>query len=182
VVQALAALSAGATSALLVVLPARHLGVRASSLGVLLAAIGVGAGIGPLVLLHLVANIERPLFLFGPYLLRGVVDFVLAAFSSFVVAAASLVAYGVGTSTGMVTYNTVLQQIVPDILRGRVFAFYDVVWQTGRLISVGVGGVLADTLGVQAVYVLGGVLLLIAGGLGTLLAPKQLITAHTSSS
>ena len=47
--------------------------------------------------------------------------------------------------------------------RGRVFAFYDVTWQTGRLASIGIGGVLAATF---AVHWAGGLLLLAAGTLG----------------
>ena len=49
--QFLAAVSAGATSALLVVLAEEHLGVRGRGYGLLIAAIGVGAALGPLVLL-----------------------------------------------------------------------------------------------------------------------------------
>ncbi|HVL27181.1 MAG TPA: MFS transporter, partial [Acidimicrobiales bacterium] len=165
-VQALAALSAGATSALLVVLADRQLGAGPGRFGLLLGAIGVGAAVGPLVLRRLLADPRRPPLLFGPYLLRGGVDLTLASTSSFPVALASLAAYGVGTSTGMVTYNSVLQSTVPDRLRGRVFACYDVIWQAARLASLGAGGVLADALGVRAVYLVGGVLLLAAGALG----------------
>ncbi|MDP9402196.1 MAG: MFS transporter [Actinomycetota bacterium] len=125
-VQALAALSAGATSALLVVLAQDHLGVGATRFGWLLAAISVGAGFGPLLLQRLIADPKRPTLLFGPYLLRGLVDLVLAAVASFAVALGSLVVYGVATSTGTVTYNSVLQTVVPDRFRGRIFAFYDV--------------------------------------------------------
>jgi len=165
-VQGLAALSAGATSALLVVLAEEHLDVGASEFGFLIAAIGVGAGFGPLVLQRFVDDVRRPVFLYGPYLLRGAVDIVLAATRSFGIALGALSIYGVGTSTGNVTYNSVLQTTVPDRLRGRVFAFYDVVWQAARLTSIGIGGVMADTLGVVAVYWAGGVLLLAAGTLG----------------
>ncbi|MBA2770227.1 MAG: MFS transporter, partial [Sporichthyaceae bacterium] len=165
-VQGLAALSAGATSALLVVLAEEHLDVGASEFGLLIAAIGVGAGFGPLVLQRFVDDVRRPVFLYGPYLLRGAVDIVLAATRSFGIALGALSIYGVGTSTGNVTYNSVLQTTVPDRLRGRVFAFYDVVWQAARLTSIGIGGVMADTLGVVAVYWAGGVLLLAAGTLG----------------
>jgi predicted MFS family arabinose efflux permease len=165
-VQALAALSAGATSALLVVLAERHLHVGAGRFGLLIAAIGVGAGLGPLVLRRLLVDPRRPGVLFGPYLLRGGVDLILAATSSFGVAMAALGVYGVGTSTGMVTYNSLLQTTVPERLRGRIFAFYDVVWQAARLVSLAAGGVLADAFGVGAVYVLGGALLLAAGSLG----------------
>jgi MFS family permease len=167
-VQVLAALSAGATSALLVVLAQRHLHVGAGRFGLLIGAIGVGAGVGPLVLQRLVRDVRRAGWLFGPYLLRGVVDMILAATTSFVLAAGALAAYGIGTSTGNVTYNSVLQLGIPDRVRGRVFAFYDIVWQSARLVSIAVGGVLADTYGITAVYALGGVLLITAGFLGVL--------------
>lgn len=165
-VQGIAALSAGATSALLVVLAERHLHLGAGRFGVLLGAIGIGAGAGPLLLRRVTRNVSRPALLFGPYLLRGLVDLSLAAFSSFAGALAGLAAYGLGTSTGNVTYQTTLQTFVPDDRRGRVFAFYDVVWQTGRLASIGIGGALADTLGITAVYYLGGALLLLAATVG----------------
>lgn len=180
-VQALAALSAGATSALLVVLAERHLDVGPARFGLLLGAIGVGAGLGPLVLQRVVADVRRPALLFGPYLLRGAVDLVLAASSSFGLALVALVTYGVGTSTGHVTYQTVLQTTVPDAVRGRVFALYDVVWQSARLVSIGLGGVLADTLGVRAVYVLGGALLMAAGALGLARVRTAVLAADRSS-
>ncbi len=93
-VQGLAALSAGATSALLVVLAKRHLPIDATGFGLLLAAIGVGAGIGPLVLQRYVTDIRQPLLLYGPYMLRGLVDLTLAAVSNFAVALTSLGFYG----------------------------------------------------------------------------------------
>ncbi len=39
-------------------------------------------------------------------------------------------------------------------------------WQTGRLASIALGGLTADALGIQAVYLLGGLLLLLAGTIG----------------
>ena len=165
-VQALAALSAGATSALLVVLAGDHLGAGPGRFGILLSAIGVGAAVGPIVLQRLLVDFRRPAALFGPYVVRGAVDLVLASSSNFGLATGALAVYGVGTSTGMVTYQSVLQASVPERLRGRTFAFYDVVWQSARLLSLAAGGVLADAVGVRAVYVVGGVLLLAAGALG----------------
>lgn len=180
-VQALAALSAGATSALLVVLAQQHLRLDASRFGFLLAAIGIGAGIGPLVLQRLVTDVRRPSLLFGPYLLRGVVDIILAAVSNFAIAFAALAAYGLGTSTGNVTYNTALQATTPQHLRGRVFAFYDVVWQTARLLSIGIGGILADQLGIRGVYLMAGALLLTAGALGFARVPRTAMTAAVTT-
>ena len=171
-VQVAAALSAGATSALLVVLASKHLDVGPARFGLLIGAIGVGAGIGPLVLQRFVDDVRRPVWLFGPYVLRGVVDLVLAAFRSFPLALGALAVYGVGTSTGMVTYNSTLHTTVPDNTRGRVFAVFDVVWQSGRLLSLLLGGWAADRYGIRAVYVIGGSLLLGAGIYGILAAPR----------
>ncbi len=94
--------------------------------------------------------------MFGPYLLRGLVDLILALTRNLPVAMAALGICGVGTSAGMVTYNSLLQAEVPDPNRGRVFAGYDMIWQTGRLVSLGLGDAVAGAAGIQAVYLLGG--------------------------
>jgi MFS family permease len=177
-VQLLAALSAGATSALLVVLAGRHLRVGPDGFGLLLAAIGVGAALGPLLLARLVSNPRQPALVFGPLLLRGLVDLVLASTRSLAVAMGALAAYGVGTSTGMVTYNALLQAEVDIQARGRVFAGFDLLWQAGRLASLGLGGVAADALGVRAVYYIGGLLLLLAGAIGLAGLPPRANQQH----
>ena len=165
VMQVLAALSAGATSGLLVVLASDWLGVGPSGFGLLLAAIGVGAASGPLVLRRFIEPSD-PRWLFGPYALRGGVDLVLAGVASPVVAGGALVLYGIGTSTGNVAYQSTLQNEVPDALRGRAFALFDVAWNGARLLSLGIGGLLADHVGVRSVYVMGGLLLLVAAAWG----------------
>lgn len=164
--QFLAALSAGATGALLVVLAREHLGLDARDYGLLLGAIGVGAATGPLILSRLTSDPRRPGYVLGPFVLRAVVDAGLATLTGLVSAMAALVAYGIGTSTGAVTFNSLLQAETPERLRGRVFASFDMLWQTGRLLSLLAGGLLADTLGIRAVYYLGAALLLAAAAAG----------------
>ena len=164
--QFLAALSAGATGALLVVLARDHLALGAGDYGLLLGAIGVGAAAGPLLLSRLTDDPRRPRYVLGPFVLRAAVDAVLATVTGFVPALVALVAYGLGTSTGAVTFNSLLQAEIPERLRGRVFAGFDMLWQTGRLLSLLPGGLLADTLGIRAVYYLGGALLLAAAWAG----------------
>jgi MFS family permease len=55
---------------------------------------------------------------------------------------------------------------VPEDLRGRAFAGFDVLWQSGRMLSLLGGGLLADAVGIRAVYLLGGLLLLAAAAVG----------------
>jgi len=157
--QTLAALSAGATSALLVVLASRRLHTSGGGYGLLLAAIAVGAFTGPLLLPRLAVRIRRPAIVFSAFGLRGLVDLVLATVTALPAALAALVCYGVGTSVGNITFSSVIQAHVPDNLRGRVFSAFDLIWQSMRLASLLVGGPPADTAGIRAVYYLGAGLL-----------------------
>ena len=174
VAQTLAALSAGATSALLVVLASRRLHTSGGGYGLLLGAIAVGAFTGPLLLARLPALGRRPAVVFAAFGLRGLVDLVLATVTALPAALAALVGYGIGTSTGNVAFATVIQSHVPDRLRGRVFSAFDLLWQSMRLASLLLGGILADTAGIRAVYYLGGALLAAAALTGlTLLGPQN---------
>lgn len=164
--QFVAALSAGATGALLVVLAREHLQLAEADYGLLLGAIGVGAALGPLVLSRLTDDPRRPRYVLGPFVLRAAVDVVLATVVGLGWAMAALVVYGLGTSTGAVTFNSLLQAEVPERLRGRVFAAFDMLWQSGRLISLLAGGVVADLWGIRSVYFLGAALLLVAAWAG----------------
>jgi MFS family permease len=173
--QFLAALSAGATGALLVVLAREQLALGAADYGLLLAAIGVGAATGPLLLSRLTDDPRRAAYVLGPFGLRAVVDAVLATVTGLFSAMAALVVYGLGTSTGAVTFNSLLQAETPEALRGRVFAGFDLLWQSGRLLSLLWGGLLADLVGIRAVYYLGAVLLVVAAATGWagLRAPRR---------
>lgn len=160
--QALAALSAGATSALLVVLAARHLDQDGGGYGAMIAAIGVGAVLGPLILSRYADRVRTEQVIFGAFGLRGIVDLLLATFTALPVALGSLALYGLGTSTGNVSFSSLIQSHVPPEVRGRVFSAFDLIWQSMRLVSLLIGGLLADTLGIRAVFYAGGVLLVIA--------------------
>ena len=171
--QALAALSAGATSALLVVLAGRRLHVTGTGYGLLLAAIGVGAFTGPLLATRLSAHARRPQLVFGAFGLRGLVDLALATVTALPAALGALAFYGLATSTGNVTFSSVIQSHVPAGLRGRVFSAFDLIWQSMRLASLLLGGALADTLGIRAVYYTGAALLLAAALSGLLTTSRR---------
>jgi MFS family permease len=82
------------------------------------------------------------------------------------VALVALGVYGLSTSSGAVTFNALLQSHTPQEARGRVFACFDLLWQLGRLVSLLVGGVVAEAFGIQAVYYAGGCLLVLAAVIG----------------
>jgi hypothetical protein len=168
-VQALASLATGATSAMLVVLSERHLHLPPAGFAWLIAAIGVGALLGPLIPNTLARDYRDARWLFGPYVIRGIGDVLLAVFTPLPIAVVRLFIYGLNTSTGMVVFNSTVQGAVPDAVRGRVFTLLDVTWSAMRLVSLAVGGLLVDKAGIELLFWLGGALLSTAGVLGLVL-------------
>ena len=169
IVQSLASLAVGATGAMLVVLSERHLHQPPAGFAWLIAAIGAGALIGPLIPNTFARDYRNARWLFVPYLIRGVGDILIAVFTPFPVALLILFVYGLNTSTGMVVFNSTIQGAIPDALRGRVFTLLDVSWSTFRLVSLGLGGLIVDRFGIEPLFWLGGSLLFAAGALGLIL-------------
>lgn len=166
VVQAMASLGAGATSALLIVLAERHLRLPASGFAWLIAAIGLGALLGPLIPTTLATDYRDARWLFVPYIIRGIGDALLAVVVTLPFALVILFVYGLNTSTGIVVFNSTLQETIPDAVRGRTFTLLDISWNAARLLSLALGGLLVDTIGIRAVYWIGGGMLAGAGVLG----------------
>jgi MFS family permease len=165
-VQSLASLAVGATSALLIVLAERHLHLPASGFAWLIAAIGVGALLGPLIPNTLATDYRDARWLFVPYVIRGIGDVLLAVVTQLPLALFILFVYGLNTSTGIVVFNSAVQGAVPDAVRGRTFTLLDMSWNAARLLSLALGGVLVDLIGIRPVYWIGGGLLAVAGLLG----------------
>lgn len=85
-VQALASFATGATSAMLVVLAQRQLGLEPEGFAWLIGAIGVGALSGPIIPNMRARDYGDGKWLFVPYVIRGVGDVLLAVFTPLPVA------------------------------------------------------------------------------------------------
>ncbi len=132
----------------------------------MLAAIAIGAVIGPFLLTRVASRVAAVRIIFAAFALRGIVDLVLATARALPAALGVLALYGVGTSAGTITFTSLIQRYAPAELRGRVFAGFDVIWQTMRLASIVAGGLIADSVGIRVVYYVGGVLLFAAAAAG----------------
>jgi len=172
-VQALASFAVGATGALLVVLAERHLRLAPSGFAWLIGAIGVGALLGPLIPNTLARDYRDARWLFVPYIIRGAGDMLIAVVTPLPVALLILFVYGLNTSTGMVVFTSTVQGAVPDAVRGRVFTLLDVTWNAMRLLSLALGGLLVDALGIRPLFWAGGGLLALAGLLGLALLGRH---------
>lgn len=168
IVQTIASFAVGGTSALLVVLSEQHLHLPPAGFATLLLAIGIGALLGPFVLGLFTSNYKDMRLLFLPYLIRGVGDILIALVVSFPFALFLLFVYGLNTSTGSVVYNSIMQTSVTDRVKGRVFTLMDMAWSVMEILSIGLAGVFADSIGIRPVYYVGGTLLIGAGLFGLL--------------
>lgn len=166
VVQSLASFAVGGTGAMLVVLSERHLRLPPEGFAWLIGAIGVGALVGPLIPNAFARGNGDARWLFVPYLIRGAGDVLIAVFTPLPVALLILFVYGLNTSTGMVVFSSTIQGAIPDAMRGRAFTLLDVSWSAMRLLSLGLGALVVDRVGIEPLYWIGGSLLALAGVLG----------------
>ena len=68
---------------------------------------------------------------------------------------------GISQTINGISINTLLQTHVPNEVMGRTFSSMGILIQVCQLISMGVGGILSDIMGVRMVYVLGSVIILL---------------------
>lgn len=154
---------------MLVILSERHLGLSPAGFAWLIGVIGVGALLGPFIPNTLAKDYRSARWLFMPYVIRGIGDIAIAIVTPLPVALLILFIYGLNTSTGMIVFNSTIQGVIPDQVRGRVFTLLDVSWNAMRLLSLAIGGIVVDALGIQPLFWGSGSLLTAAGVLGFLL-------------
>ncbi len=119
----------------------------ALSIGLLYAARGVGAGIGPLVVQRLggssISFLRRAL---GPAILMTGIGYVLLSGAPNLALAALAVGFAhLGGSVQWVFSSALLQMSVPNRLQGRIFAIEIALWTLTTAISSSIAGVMADS-------------------------------------
>ncbi|MCE7872774.1 hypothetical protein DYH09_20660 [bacterium CPR1] len=149
-----------------------HYRLPPGGFGSFILAIGVGTLLG-----LLAREYRHPRWLFGPYVVRGVGDMLLAVVAAPPLAWLLLFIYGLNTSSGMVVYQIWVQRELPDAMRGRVFTWLDVVWNVMKVVSLDWGGWLAEQAGVEMVYYLGGAMLVLAGLSGIVALRDEWLTS-----
>jgi putative nucleotidyltransferase with HDIG domain len=161
-----AAILGGVTFPLLVVFAIDTLGGGPFGYGILEAAIGAGAVVGALS-----ASAAMARWPAGILILAGVAGTggmaALTGFSrSLWIAAVFLLLSGLANTVYYVSLVSVTQRQAPDRIRGRVMSTRFLVVQVGLLAGMAVSGPLTTRLGAPIVFVLVGVLLLLAAAFG----------------
>jgi DHA3 family macrolide efflux protein-like MFS transporter len=105
-------------------------------------------------------------------LVNGLSHTLFALAPDFTSAAGLRLVTGVSVGASGIARRTLLQVLVPDALRGRVFGALTSTMNLTTLIAMAAGGALADILGIRPVFALAG-LLIVAGGIAALGVPGR---------
>jgi MFS family permease len=165
----------GMTTTILVVMAYGPLHSGASGYGLIEAAIGAGAIVGAIIAADLMNRVRA-----GALLLSGVAGVglanVLVGFSvSLPLTIVFLLFGGILNMIYYVPVISVTQREAPDHVRGRVMSTRFLLVQAGYLAGMALAGPLSDRFGAPLVFVIGGLFLMLAAGLG--LAFRSLRTA-----
>jgi MFS family permease len=125
------------------------LNVGKIGLGALNVAVGVGALVGSLIVASLGQFQRKALLMAAGSIVFPVASLVMAWSRSFPLSLASLGVIGLAFVLQNASINTLIQQMVPDELRGRVMAVYSLMFFGSTPFASLLAGSLAQTLGTQ---------------------------------
>ncbi|SFK54166.1 MFS transporter [Geodermatophilus ruber] len=127
--------------------------------GGLLAAVGLGAVVGTVVLPRLRERLGTPVLLLGTTLAYALAVAVVGLATSLEAVVAALVLAGLSWVAVQSTFGATAQLLLPTWARARALAYFQLVFMGGQALGAVAWGLVADTLGLTAAF------LLPAGGL-----------------
>jgi MFS family permease len=154
-------LPASALWGLLPVAAVDRLGLGSTGYGVLLAALGLGAVGGAVLLKPVRARFGRNTVLGCATVAYAIGVLAVALLHNAVVVAVLLVLAGAGWLGGLSTLNTILQLALPAWVRARALAVYLMVFLGGQGVGALIWGVVAAGLGPAATLAVSGALLIL---------------------
>ena len=122
------------------------------SLGIMYAMMGVGSGIGPILARYFTGDRDKALrkaIILG-YLLSAVGLLIAAPLSNFIILQIGIFLRGIGGGVVWVFSTQLLLQLVPNQVRGRVFATEYALFTLMSAIAAGATGPAMDALGISS--------------------------------
>ena len=141
--------------------------VGADKVGFLLGASGLGAVLGTIMIASLKDTHRKGLMILGGAITYGVALILFSVAASRELYATSmglLFVVGISNSLYLVGGMSILQQLVPDSLRGRVMGMYGMTWSLAPL-GMAQAGFVAQYHGAPAAVAAGAVIIIVVAGL-----------------
>ncbi len=163
-VFAVAMLGLGAINVLAIAFLSRNFGVGPGSLGLLMAVQAVGMILGSIGAGQWLGRAQPGRVLGGSLAVLGGGIVALAFAPTYAVVLALMFVIGLADGPLNAVAATLIQTGVSDAQRGRVGAGINTVITSANLLSMSLAGLAGDALGVSNVFILGGLITLLAGG------------------
>lgn len=157
------ALGMVAVTVLEVIFVTSVLGAGDEGYGILLSVAGVGALLGSLLAGYVGKRVSASALFCWTGLLGGLTFFLYANIRYFSVTLAIVLVQMIVFSIGQVASQVLMQQLVPEELRGRVFSQIITGYTVTRVLGAGLWGVLIDRIGVIPVFNIAGGIVTLAG-------------------
>ncbi|MBL0386724.1 MFS transporter [Tumebacillus sp. ITR2] len=130
--------------------------------GWLFSSIGVGGVLGALVTPKLISRLPVFLLLIASFAFDGLVVIVFSQSNTLWLAMVCYSLFGIIGSVNMIVTDTLIQRIVPENLRGRVYGAFGPINGPFSMLSIACGTSLATVIGVRGVFLLCGLLEILA--------------------
>jgi MFS transporter, DHA3 family, macrolide efflux protein len=126
--------------------------------GLLFSTLGVGGIIGAFVTPRLIKKISILWLLFASLAFDGGMVIIFSQAHSLILAMICFALFGIITSVNSIVQDTIIQTIVPENLRGRVYGAFGPITGPISLLSIGAGTSLAGVIGTRAVFFIAGLM------------------------
>jgi MFS family permease len=158
--MAVASLAIGAINVLFVPFMTAEIGMGAMEIGLADSAQAVGMVAGGLIMGALAARLSRPGIIVGAFVWLGASCVAFAVAPNVALVFLAMGAIGLGVVPLESVLGALIQVAVPNAVMGRVSGVSNTVQSAAQLISMGAAGLLAEWIGLRAVLVAAGLIVL----------------------
>ena len=172
-------LGSGALVALIVVFLKETLGAGDSALGIVMSVIAGGTLIGGITAPLLEDRLKQPRLIQVSLIIFAFSLLIMVTTGNLITTYIMFVFVGIGNAYFSIGLNSFFQQNFDSKILGRIFGVVEAVMNLCHVISIGIGGLLSDLIGINNVYLLGVLLISIAAGMSIfLLKPVHAVSTQ----
>ena len=174
-------LGSGAFVALIVVFLKESLNAGDSTLGIIMSVIAGGTLLGGLSAPLLENKLKQPKPIQLSLMLFAFGLLIMILFKNLLITYAMFLLIGIGNAYFSIGLNSFFQQNFDTKILGRIFGVIEAIMNLFHVISIGIGGLLSDLIGINNVYLLCAVLICVTAGLSIFtLKPLSEISHQTA--
>jgi MFS family permease len=126
--------------------------------GLLFSALGIGGVLGAFLINRLVRRFSMLALLFSALVFDGAIVIVFSLSNTFLIAWICFALLGIIGSVIQIVQDTIIQTVVPEHMRGRVYGAFGPITGPISLLSIAGGASLASVIGTRMVFLVAGLL------------------------